>query len=341
MKLPKARQLPSGSWFVRVRVDGKDISITRSTEKEAIAEAMAIKAGLKEGAKRAPANMTLREAIDAYIELREAALSPSTIRGYVKIRDYRFQSVMDLTINKTTDAMYQRAVNLQTKTHSPKTVKNAWGLVSSVLKQIAGRKVECALPQVVEEEQDFLEPEEIPVFVKAIEGHKHEIPILLALHGLRSSEILDVAWKDIDLKKNVIHVRGSAVRDRYDNLIHKETNKNATSRRDVPILIDRLAEAVTTADKSGEYVCSVQQAGLYNAINKVCRGVGLAEVGTHGLRHSFASLCFHLSIPVQMTQKLGGWKNPTVLNKIYTHLAYMDKLSYTESLRSFFNSSNR
>ena len=46
MKTPKAKKLPSGSWYVRVRIDGQDVSITRPTEKEALAEAMAVKAGL-------------------------------------------------------------------------------------------------------------------------------------------------------------------------------------------------------------------------------------------------------------------------------------------------------
>ena len=52
MKIPKARQLPSGAWFCRVRVDGQDISITRDTQKEAVAEAMAVKAGIKDAAKK-------------------------------------------------------------------------------------------------------------------------------------------------------------------------------------------------------------------------------------------------------------------------------------------------
>ena len=46
MKTPKAKRLPSGSWTCRVRIDGQDISITKPTEKEAVAAAMAIKAGL-------------------------------------------------------------------------------------------------------------------------------------------------------------------------------------------------------------------------------------------------------------------------------------------------------
>ena len=31
MKLPAIRQLPSGDWFCRVRIDGKDIGITEPT----------------------------------------------------------------------------------------------------------------------------------------------------------------------------------------------------------------------------------------------------------------------------------------------------------------------
>ncbi len=336
MKIPKALRLPSGSWRVRVYANGNYISITRQTEKEAIAEAMALKAGLKEEAKRAPADLTLREAIDQYIELREVALSPATIRGYIYIRDHRFPSVMDRTIKRTTDAMYQKAVNIQATTHSAKTVKNAWDFVSSVLNTIVGRRVECALPQVIRKEHKFLDPDQIPIFLKALENRKHEIPALLALHGLRASEILDITWDDIDLKKGIIHVRGASVLDKTNTFVHKETNKNVSSRRDVPILIDRFAEIVEKADKSSKYVCSVKQTGLYNAINKVCLDAELPEVGTHGLRHSFASLCYHRKVPEQMTMALGGWSDPATMRKIYTHLANRDKLTHAASLRGYF-----
>lgn len=337
MKIPKATQLPSGSWRVRVRANGQYISITRQTEKEAVAEAMALKAGIKESRNRAPKDMTLREAIDQYIDLREAALSPATIRGYTKIRDFRFPDVMDRTINKTTDAMYQRAINRQSMTHAPKTVKNAWAFVSTVLKTIANRNVTCSLPQVVSKERLWLEPEDIQIFTRAIIGHKHEIPMLLALHGLRASEIFDLEWNDIDTKKKTIRVFGSAVMDKNDERVHKNTNKNSSSRRMVPILIDQLAERVESDEKKNEYICSLSLSGLYRAINAVCRKVELPEVGIHGLRHSFASLCFHLGIPEEMTMQFGGWNDYTTMKKIYTHLAQKDKLSHTEALQGFFN----
>lgn len=50
MKTPTARQLPSGSWFVRVKVDGVEHSITRPTKKEAEREAIALKSGAKKSA---------------------------------------------------------------------------------------------------------------------------------------------------------------------------------------------------------------------------------------------------------------------------------------------------
>jgi hypothetical protein len=37
IKTPTARQLPSGNWFVQLRIEGQSISITKPTEHEAIA----------------------------------------------------------------------------------------------------------------------------------------------------------------------------------------------------------------------------------------------------------------------------------------------------------------
>ena len=80
MKVPTARQLPSGKWFCRVRVNGQDVPITRDTEKEAVAEAMAVKYGIKEAEKRSK-KKTLHQAIDDYVAARRNILSPATIRG--------------------------------------------------------------------------------------------------------------------------------------------------------------------------------------------------------------------------------------------------------------------
>lgn len=76
MKLPEPRKLPSGNYFIQLRLGGESISITDPNRAACIREARAIKAEYLAGkrAKAAPEAPTLTEAIDAYIEERSNTL---------------------------------------------------------------------------------------------------------------------------------------------------------------------------------------------------------------------------------------------------------------------------
>ena len=117
MKKPIARQLPSGAWLCRVRIDGQDISITREKKELAEAEAFAIKTGIKEAVKQSR-KKTVTQAIDDYIEARKNVLSPSTIAGYRRIQNLRFQMMMNKDIYKVTPTEWQKAVNLEARIRS-------------------------------------------------------------------------------------------------------------------------------------------------------------------------------------------------------------------------------
>lgn len=334
MKIPKATQLPSGAWFCRVRIDGQDISITRDTEKEAIAEAMAVKAGIKEAAKK-PKKKTLTQAIDDYIDSRRNIISPATIRGYKNIQNNRFQSMMKKDISIVTQDQWQRAVNAEARIVNAKTLTNSWRFISSVIAESTGRVITIQLPQIVANERPWLTPEQVTTFVKAVKGTSIEIPALLALSSLRCSELLDLKWENIDLEKKVIHINGAAVYDEDGKLIHKRENKNSTSRRTVP-MIPPLQEALASATHRGEYVVTVTSNWIYKSINKVCEDNGLPKVGIHGLRHSFASLAFHLQMPEKVAMQIGGWSNDQTMRKIYTHLSQADVSKHAEAFTNFF-----
>lgn len=335
MKIPKARQLPSGAWFCRVRVDGQDISITRDTEKEAVAEAMAVKAGIKEADKK-PKKKTLTQAIDDYIEARRNILSPATIRGYKIIQANRFQSMMYKDITVVTPDQWQRSVNTEAKRLNAKTLTNSWRFISSVITEATGKVVSVQLPQISSAERPWLTPEQIPTFVSAVKGTSVEIPALLALSSLRCSELLDLKWDNVDLKKKVIRVSGAAVYDEDGKLIHKRENKNSTSRRTVP-MIPPLENALSAATHNGEYVVTMTPNWIYKSINKVCDQNGLPKVGIHGLRHSFASLAFHLNMPEKVAMQIGGWSNDQTMRKIYTHLSQADVSKHAEAFTAFFS----
>lgn len=334
MKTPKARQLPSGSWFCRVRVDGKDIPITRPTEKEAVAEAMAIKAGIKE-ARLHPKKRTLSQAIDDYIESRQNILSPSTVRGYRAIQKGRFQSMMHKDVHLISQTQWQRAIDAESRLISAKTLANAWGFLSSVIFEVTGQRPIVRLPQVIPAERQWLTPAQIPIFVEAVKGRSIEIPALLALSSLRRSELLNLRWKDVDLEKGFLRVNGAAVYDENGKLVRKRETKNRTSRRIVPI-IPPLRAALEKIKYPGEYVVTMKPTGIFSHINRVCVANGLPEVGFHGLRHSFASLAYHLQMPEKVAMEIGGWANDQTMHRIYTHLAQEDLTKHAQSFTNFF-----
>lgn len=337
MKIPKARQLPSGAWFCRVRIDGQDIAITRDTEKEAVAEAIAVKAGIKEAEKR-PHKKTLTQAIDDYIEARQNILSPSTIRGYRIIQKNRFQSMMRKDIFTVTQDQWQRAVNLESKRLNAKTLTNSWRFLSSVINDATGQQIKIRLPQIVANERSWLSPEQVPIFVEAIKGTSVEIPALLALSSLRCSELLNLRWQDVDLEKGVLRVNGAAVEDENGALIRRQETKNKTSRRIVPI-IPPLRSVLEETPIRGEYIVTMTSNGIYKSINRICANNGLPEVGIHGLRHSFASLAYELGMPEKIAMQIGGWANDQTMRKIYTHLAQEQIADHSTAFVGFFSQS--
>ena len=335
MKIPQPRKLPSGAWNVRVQIDGKTHSITKPTEKECLAEATALKAGLKTAALN-PTRKTLFKAMDDYIEARQNVLSPSTIRGYRAIQRTRFNQYLTRDITKTTQEQWQRIVNLEAKTCSAKTLKNAWGFVSAVIEETTGRRYSVRLPQVIPNDLPFLTAEQIPLFLNAIKGKNCEIGALLALSSLRRSEILALRWEDIDLDNGCIYVHGAAVHDEKGNLIQKKENKNKTSRRTIPFILPQLRQAIETTDKKGIYVITGNPNQLWQSINRICRREGLPEVGVHGLRRSFASLAYHLGISEEVAMRTGGWSDYTTMRKIYTKVSQKDIQDQADMYTNFF-----
>ena len=311
----KAKRLPSGNYRVQYRKDGKRYSITRPTAYEAERAA-----GLMLDT---VADLTLHEAIDRYIAERRNVLSPSTICGYKVIQRNRFQAVMHLPLIET---RWQQAVNDEALNVSPKTLYNSWGLVKAVLKANNLTVPRVVLPQRIRNEHQFFQPDEIKKFVKIIEGHENEAQFLLCLHGLRKSEMLAVT--DSDIKDGYIYVRGSIIRTDANTYVSRDSNKTVNSRRKVPIFIDRLKSL--PLDRN----CAPDTIG--DRFQRVCRENDLPEIGLHGLRHSFVSLCYYLSISLMVTMKYGGYSNPSVVQSIYTHLADAELKDSEKKLKRFF-----
>ena len=324
VKVPAPRQLKSGAWNIELRKEG--ISVTEATAEACTERARALRSGYLK-IEKAPPKQSLDSVIQNYIAVNTNVLSPATIRGYESLRKSRFQSVMQEDVSGID---WQKVINQEAKEVKPKTLANAWRLVTGAYKYAGLPLPAVRLPQPVKQERPWLDYEQIQVFLDAVRGRKCELACLLALHSLRMSEILALKQGSVD--GVYIRVRGSVVIDRNGEYVFKEANKTKNSRRDVPVMMERLTEIWPDTDPTFQ-----KHAAANEMVQSICRQAGLPEITMHSLRHSFASLAYHLKWDVMTTCAVGGWNTPDVVQSIYTHLAQQDKNSDIERMKSFYN----
>lgn len=340
LKVPEPRKLPSGTWFIQMRLNGVSVPISAPTKKECIYQAQLIKSEYKAGKRqiqRSNTDLTLNQAIDIYIRDRSNSLKKSTVRGYRVIQKNRFQTYMDKPIDSIKD--WQAVYDSEKDRLASKTLNNSFSFIKSVYESATKKKMpNINKVQTVSNEREFLDYEEILAFCKAIYGKLWEVEALLALHSLRASEILDLEWSDIDFDKWIITVRGATVLDEHNVYVREETNKTAESTRYPPVFIPRLRELLTAKHDAKKPLRYYARSGNVNKqLKKVCAENGLPIVTLHCLRHSFASLCLHLGIPEDVTMRLGGWSDYMTVHRIYTHVSKRDLRKHTADLETFFS----
>lgn len=332
ISIPTPELTNNGKWYIRMRLNGESISVYADTEQRCRAEARAIKAGLLEKKKTAP-KKTLEAAIDEYISDHSGVLSPSTIHGYSTIKRTRFKSSMNVDIFSTHN--WQRAINAEAALCAPKTLKNSWGLVARILRYNHVDVPSVTLPPVPKKELSWLNHEQITMFLDAIKGQPVEFAALLALHSLRRSELLAITPAKI--QDGYIYVTGSIVDAGKNGFVHKETNKNKSSTRVVPIMIPRLAELIAESTNApNEPYVTIYPNSIYTHLQKVCQSARLPVVGLHGLRRSFASLAYHLGLSERETMLIGGWADFKTMHDIYIKLDSSDVENAAKTMSSFY-----
>lgn len=335
IRLPKITQLPSGAWTTQLMVDGVRHRITRDTKEETVAAAAAVKykaATVKANERRGI--KPLSQAAEEYIESRRDSLSPATLYAYEGYAKNCFRTVQKANVFSTTDEQWQTAVRQEAKGKSPKYISNVWGFYSAAITEATGRRPKVNLPQKEKNERPFLDPDQIKVFVAAVKGESIEIAALLALSSLRRSELKALKWEHIDIAKETIAVKSAMVYADGGMVLKKQT-KTSASTRTVP-MIPQLKEALQKAERKSEFVVPFNGSYLYERINYICEKNDLPLVGLHGLRHSFASLAYHLQIPEKIAQEIGGWADDGTMRKIYTHLAKKDIANRAKDFTNFF-----
>lgn len=335
MKIPKATKLPSGSWNIKMMIDGQRISVTAFSKQEVEKKAAAIKGGATIVEKQK--KVTLSSAIDDYLTSKNTVLSPATVRGYRTVQKNRFKSLMWRDVHGITKFDVQRAVNEEAKIVSAKTVANAYGLIRPVLKERGVNVFGVRMPQVRKPVKQYLQPEDIGKLVDAVKGDTCEVPILLAVWlGMRRSEIIGLCWDCVDTENNLIHIRRAVVPNEKNEWVLKDTAKNESSQRTVECpqyIMDKIKEIPRR--KSGR-LFTMHPDTVRKHIHRACQKAGITDTTVHGLRHTNAAVMKTLGIDDRYAMERGGWSCESTYRKTYSYVFDSKKVEANTAINDFF-----
>lgn len=218
----------------------------------------------------------------------------------------------------------------------PKTVNTRLGVFRRMLSLAVEWEIITRVPRfeflpIPKEAPRFLTDEEMVSLINAADP-QWKAMILVALRtGLRVGELRGLQWGDVDLVRNVIHVRRTDPgRKRID-----ATKPKGNRDRTVPLTKEAsvaLSAMRPDSPKSGAWVWPAllrrrgenrararSEKGCWTAIARAAKRAGLADVGWHTLRHTYASHLVMRGIPIRVVQKWLGHASIKETEK-YAHL---------------------
>lgn len=343
--MAKAKKLKSGSWrclayshtervWDSKKKDWKEKrfyeSFTAPTRKEA--ELMAAEFAVTKDVKKRPENMTLYEALDRYIQIKEGVLSPTTVRTYKSARRTHFEDIGDLSIRDLNSGTVQAWISDLSKRLQPKTIKNTYGLLAATLDMFnPDLHIKVKMPQ--KKTPAFYTPSDsdIKTLLKQIEGTELEIAVLLAAFGtLRRGEIC--ALTDEDIHGNYITVNHAFVRDEHNEWILKEP-KTAGSKRTIELpefVIDKMAGIEG-------YIVKAHPDALSERFRRALKKSGLPKFRFHDLRHYSASILHAIGVPDQYIMQRGGWVSDHVMKSVYRNIIDEESNRQNQKIMAHFN----
>lgn len=329
---PRPLELPSGKWRCQVMVKGKRIDVIEDDPALAHAKALAIKEGLVEEEKLGN-SMTVGEAIDKYIESKDAVLSPSTIRSYKSIRANSIGHLESVQLDELTQEAVQRHINAIAKGSTPKYVRNVHGLLSAALSLYRPDFVlHTTLPQKEKKEIQIPTMDEVQFLADKAKGSQFELPFLLATWmGLRTSEIRGLTWECVE--GDTLHIKQAMVEGENGAVL--KTTKSYSGNRKIRIP-PYIKELLDNQPRKDEYVIHYTRNALYNHLRRMCDRYGLPHYRFHDLRHVQASVMLALGVPDKYAMERMGHASANMLKTVYQHTMKSKSEEVADTVDKYF-----
>ncbi|MCC0099445.1 site-specific integrase [Streptomyces flavotricini] len=235
------------------------LTITKDSKKEALAERSRIISERSAGTLIAPNSITLKEWLDRWLEYKQRDVEATTIRTYklalVHVYDrlghVRLQSLTEDQVQDFVDELVSSGRRKSGKPGSRLAVSTVDGILTR-LREALGRavvrrlipvspaqyvRVALADKKIDKRERQRPAPwtvAEVQRFIKAIEDDRLYAPLLLSLMGLRPAEVCGQRWQDIDLQLATLEMTNTRTMLGNGTVLEKDA-KTAAGERVLPL----------------------------------------------------------------------------------------------------------
>ena len=350
--MAKAKKLPSGSWRVQLFV-GKDSagkpkykSFTAPTKKEAEYLAANYALTLSEEKKAlAPTRITLEQAMRQYIDNRDNLLSPATIRMYNVLHRSAYEPISQKPILEITREDVQHAINAYAAGHSPKTVRNAYALLRSVLAVYApkldldAKENRINLPQKETVDLEIPEDSDIAMLYAYAKNDNEDmyIAILLAATlGLRRSEICALTQDDFADGKVSITKALVPTADDKDWAVKPPKTQAGYRVLDVNKRVYDIVKAHGANPRTGRII-TLDPDGITNRYRRYRKHLNIPG-RFHDLRHYRASTMLVLGVPNKYASQRMGHSTPQMTERVYQDIMKSKDKEYTKVIDEHIDS---
>lgn len=266
---------------------------------------------------------------------RNSLRSSSFDRDESYLRNHVLPTFGKMQLAQITRSQIQAWVkDLSEKGLAPRTVKECYRIVGSILRDAAVEKligespaVKVKLPRIPKSNRRFLTEEEVRILADSIDPRYRTLILAGGYLGLRWSELAGLRWSAVNLDEDKVRVEASIERVGNGYRFTEEL-KNDRTRRTIlmPPFLTRLMREEKMRSTS-DYVFSAPGGGFlrYHSFrtrvwNPAVKESGLGSVTPHELRHSHVSWLIRDGWTEHEIVVRMGWETSMVLSTTYGHL---------------------
>lgn len=338
-------QRKNGRWVAQVRIEGRRLSKSFSTQKEARRWIREMQDQIENGLSADGFKMTVQDLFKMWLESIQGSVRPRTLDQYegvvrnhlepvlgeIKLRELQPFQIQQLYNSLLVEGKSNRTVQL---THS---VLHRAFVVGQQLGLVGRNPVSSVTPpRVPQKEMQVLDDNQARQLLIAAQGDRYEAMYYLAITtGLRQGELLGLMWEDIDFSSGVLHVKRQLQRV-PGNGVRLSEPKTKAGRRQIQLGPECVNQLIThrksqDIEREGDrwderglvFPSSVGtptgQRNLHRSYKRLLKKAGLPDIRFHDLRHTAATLMLLNGIPLIIVSRRLGHSKSSVTLDIYGH----------------------